>query len=636
MKKSAMLKLFMGMAALLIAVSVSVVLAAGSFSTVNEDGFVMLADAGVEQALTAGDGKPIQLVQVESEDTISSVLGYFYLDDDRTGIDITYPIWINQGTALRFLTEETWLVSTEVEILRTYEGLYLSGGTTYTEDRIQADPDEFIFLVLPNGLYMNAQPAEVSSVLGDYAIPANSILLMNESSLRWYAVDGGTLRYSDVIGLMEATISIGDNTYDYFSLLKALGLVRDAIDSGYPNDGDEQINDAEEILNEEENTTDGGKTKDPSATSGTGESGSPQDATDTNDGDDEEKKDNDDHKPGSKPDPTPNPNPDSTTSVTVNKVWAGTLPEGQNHPDSVKVYLTANGQRVQEATLNANNQWKHTWTRLNVNDQYYVEEETVSGYTKTIGDLSVPVGIGFTITNTYGNGSGSGDPPTPIPPVTIEIPVRKAVSSDDTFSGRTTFTFELEFFSSNVRKDKLTITDNSVKVTSNEGGSTIIKIEVPADQIDSVYAEGLKITEKSGSAKGWTYSTEEYYVRFDSNNGYAPLYSLDDSFTTLENDVVFTNSYTDPRDNDNNDGEIGEVVFGSGTDIPSPIPPYHAPTVELENLEAWSYAINGQLKIDDPSRAIVGSVRVTVYTALKNGEKTDRVTADGLPIYEAE
>ena len=59
----------------------------------------------------------------------------------------------------------------------------------------------------------------------------------------------------------------------------------------------------------------------------------------------------------------------TTTSVTVNKVWAGTLPAGQNHPTSVKVYLTANGQRVQEATLNANNQWKHTWTGLNVNDQ---------------------------------------------------------------------------------------------------------------------------------------------------------------------------------------------------------------------------------------------------------------------------
>ena len=39
MKRSAILKLFIGMAALLAAVSVVVVLATGSFSTVNEAGY---------------------------------------------------------------------------------------------------------------------------------------------------------------------------------------------------------------------------------------------------------------------------------------------------------------------------------------------------------------------------------------------------------------------------------------------------------------------------------------------------------------------------------------------------------------------------------------------------------------------
>ena len=126
MKRSAILKLFIGMAALLAAVSVVAVLATGSFSTVNEAGYVMPASSDVDRALTTGDGGIVKLVSVEKDDTISSTLGNFYLDNGRVGVDITYPLWTRQGAGLRFLTGETWLVSTRVELLRTYESLYLA------------------------------------------------------------------------------------------------------------------------------------------------------------------------------------------------------------------------------------------------------------------------------------------------------------------------------------------------------------------------------------------------------------------------------------------------------------------------------------------------------------------------------
>ena len=89
MKRSAILKLFIGMAALLAAASVVVVLATGSFSTVNEAGYVMPASSDVDKALTAGDGGIVKLVSVEKDDTISSTLGNFYLDNGRVGVDIT-------------------------------------------------------------------------------------------------------------------------------------------------------------------------------------------------------------------------------------------------------------------------------------------------------------------------------------------------------------------------------------------------------------------------------------------------------------------------------------------------------------------------------------------------------------------
>lgn len=127
--------------------------------------------------------------------------------------------------------------------------------------------------------------------------------------------------------------------------------------------------------------------------------------------------------------------------------------------------------------------------------------------------------------------------------ITIEIPVRKEIDSNATFSGSETFTFEVEVLNSNVEMEALAITGNSVTVTSNNGGSTTISIAVPADTIDDFYDEGIKITEKAGNAAGWTYSTEEYYVAFDASNGYTPTYSLDNPATSYVREVVFTNSY---------------------------------------------------------------------------------------------
>ena len=150
------------------------------------------------------------------------------------------------------------------------------------------------------------------------------------------------------------------------------------------------------------------------------------------------------------------------------------------------------------------------------------------------------------ITVTYDDGGTiktAEQPITVATSITIEIPVRKEIDSNATFSGSETFTFEVEVLNSNVEMEALAITGNSVTVTSNNGGSTTISIAVPADTIDDFYDEGIKITEKAGNAAGWTYSTEEYYVAFDASNGYTPTYSLDNPATSYVREVVFTNSY---------------------------------------------------------------------------------------------
>ena len=85
------------------------------------------------------------------------------------------------------------------------------------------------------------------------------------------------------------------------------------------------------------------------------------------------------------------------TEVSVNKTWIG------KKLSSVKVKLLADGKKIDEVTLNEQNNWKHTFTNLNkykddgkTEIKYTVEEEKINGYDTEIKENSKN---DFTITN---------------------------------------------------------------------------------------------------------------------------------------------------------------------------------------------------------------------------------------------
>ena len=85
------------------------------------------------------------------------------------------------------------------------------------------------------------------------------------------------------------------------------------------------------------------------------------------------------------------------TEVSVNKTWIG------KKLSSVKVKLLADGKKVDEVTLNEQNNWKHTFTNLNkykddgkTEIKYTVEEEKINRYDTEIKENSKN---DFTITN---------------------------------------------------------------------------------------------------------------------------------------------------------------------------------------------------------------------------------------------
>ena len=103
-----------------------------------------------------------------------------------------------------------------------------------------------------------------------------------------------------------------------------------------------------------------------------------------------------------------------TTSVTVVKEWD--VPDGTVLPESVEVYLLANGVEITYTTLDEDNNWTYTWTELPVAMGsgtpivYTVDElEVPYGYEKTIGEaLETDEGIEIAITNTLKTVTVSG------------------------------------------------------------------------------------------------------------------------------------------------------------------------------------------------------------------------------------
>lgn len=115
-------------------------------------------------------------------------------------------------------------------------------------------------------------------------------------------------------------------------------------------------------------------------------------------------------------------------SVTVIKEWAGE-PEGHNRPEQIAVQLYKDGEPYgRPVILNDKNLWCHTWTGLDKESVWTVDEvEVPEGYEKTVNEN----GYVFTIINTYskseeptlpekptepGNHENTGDPTEPVGP----------------------------------------------------------------------------------------------------------------------------------------------------------------------------------------------------------------------------
>lgn len=106
-----------------------------------------------------------------------------------------------------------------------------------------------------------------------------------------------------------------------------------------------------------------------------------------------------------------------TVTRKVLKVWADEGHE-KERPKAVVVQLLRNGKVWDTVTLNAANNWRHTWAELSDDYTWTLAEQELEGYTVEV----TREGVTFVVTNSYDEDIPDEPPPEGPPPETPDEP----------------------------------------------------------------------------------------------------------------------------------------------------------------------------------------------------------------------
>ncbi len=207
------------------------------FGTQNYEVYAVLESEGVAitddsitrnllQDQSAEDGLTVDAKAYEMSEMVYVKNGRLFLGEDKLSMSSAYPLFVNDGSTLYCLSDSIVAITEEFESVPTYQGLYVSEGISFNQDMERAYRENFLFLELMNGLYMNAMDMEIKvSSLPRKTLENNAIIRFQEEKMSWYALNGESFVYDEVTGLNEDSIvTINGVSYIYYELLEELGL----------------------------------------------------------------------------------------------------------------------------------------------------------------------------------------------------------------------------------------------------------------------------------------------------------------------------------------------------------------------------------------------------------------------------
>ena len=196
--------------------------------------------------------KSIFLTKVYEQDKLyKKVNDYFVGENKKEEINLSYPIYINDNTALYNLSQEIKLITSEFEEVSGYPSLTVSNGIVYNESDLErVDEKEYIFLKNESNIFTNLKEIKIQTVANEYTIPVNSNIYFDKEEIRYYEIKKDTLRYKEIKDVDTQTkVIIGEKQVSYEELLRLLKLVQE--ENTAPNKEEELIQEDTSKENEE-------------------------------------------------------------------------------------------------------------------------------------------------------------------------------------------------------------------------------------------------------------------------------------------------------------------------------------------------------------------------------------------------
>ena len=173
--------------------------------------------------------KNLELTKIEEQGTIFKKLNdYFVGSKEKTEINLNYPIYINNNSAIYNLAESSTLISKDFEQVTGYPNLSISEGKVYDGNNLErADAKEYIFVKTTDEIYINLYEIKIKTTANEYTIPVNSIMAFTENSIRYYTVNNNVLVFNQINDVdSNSNVQMVENNYTYEELLINLGILQ--------------------------------------------------------------------------------------------------------------------------------------------------------------------------------------------------------------------------------------------------------------------------------------------------------------------------------------------------------------------------------------------------------------------------
>lgn len=219
-----------------------------NYSVVEVDGYAFKNNDIVENLNNNDDTKKISLQKVIVNDVIYKSNNRYYVGEEKKKlINLDYPIVSKDSSTIYIATNVGDYITDNFDHEVSYPGTIIADSKLYnTTDYEQATNDNYFFVGLNNGLFINMNEINIKSYSYDIKIPINSFIKFEKNSLRYYYLYKGKYLYKEYPIIADKDkFTIGEYQGTYYDTMIKLSII-------IPKQEIEEINDDENKDSKEE------------------------------------------------------------------------------------------------------------------------------------------------------------------------------------------------------------------------------------------------------------------------------------------------------------------------------------------------------------------------------------------------